>query len=570
MVRARPIRALAIAAFLAIFLLILFTGNTTPNTAASSLRVPLPKFGDIPRFPSPLGPPTHKPAEQKNSSSGGLKWYSDWRWLNPFSSSVTLDEDRAVLPPLAPRPPVYTYYDPSTAKTDGEGEADRQLLLDWRRSWYAQGFRPMVLGPSEAKNNPLYEHFHLRALGAKGVLNDDLFKWMAWGSMDSGVFADWLAFPMARYDDDFLKNLRRGTDPNYILHLKELGSAVLAGDRKLVNDMLHYAFDNVELRDVNSVLELIPSEKIKTSKEKSIALYDERTVQLKYSAISREIEKNVVAGKQSLKELINAHSQTTFQNAYKELTILKPFPGYTTALVNPAQRLARLLQECASSPILKSCPPNMPRCIPCDNRRPNQAKASPNYRDDPGQFVIGISPHPLTLAMLLNKDSNDTLTFKQIRQSQRDAWLTNITSAIFDRPVDETMKIVNLKNTVAGEDSFRGLWFTDEIFPIDKGTHNLSPALLDSLDWIFGFVIPRKLASDDESRTARQADGQSGDEVDKQVGLIEKTRKTVTGTSSEDEELRAAVEAWNLADTEVWRFIQAYRYIFFPLCFRLC
>ena len=35
--------------------------------------------------------PTHKPPAQKNSTSGDAKWYSDWKWLYPFSATITFE-----------------------------------------------------------------------------------------------------------------------------------------------------------------------------------------------------------------------------------------------------------------------------------------------------------------------------------------------------------------------------------------------------------------------------------------------------------------------------------------------
>ena len=75
---------------------------------------------NLPALPklNPFKAPAHAPPEQANSTSGDTRWYSDWKWQNPFSSSVTFEEGRVVLPLEAKRPPIYTYFDKSANKKD--------------------------------------------------------------------------------------------------------------------------------------------------------------------------------------------------------------------------------------------------------------------------------------------------------------------------------------------------------------------------------------------------------------------------------------------------------------------
>lgn len=50
---------------------------------------------------NPFRQPSHPPLRQKDDEYMGTSWWADWMWLAvPFSSSITLDEDRALLPPL--------------------------------------------------------------------------------------------------------------------------------------------------------------------------------------------------------------------------------------------------------------------------------------------------------------------------------------------------------------------------------------------------------------------------------------------------------------------------------------
>ncbi|KAF9768935.1 hypothetical protein IL306_013703, partial [Fusarium sp. DS 682] len=103
---------------------------------------------------NPFRGPAHPPPTRAQDSYQGTSWWADWKWSVPFSSSLTLDEDRALLPPLQDRPFIYCYYDATVKKSREEKDADSDLLLTWRRAWWAQGFRPTILGSSEATGNP--------------------------------------------------------------------------------------------------------------------------------------------------------------------------------------------------------------------------------------------------------------------------------------------------------------------------------------------------------------------------------------------------------------------------------
>src|SRR5277367_4637859 len=54
-------------------------------------------------FFHPFRSSAHTPPVQENSTSGDASWYSNLNWLSPFSSSVTFEENRSLLPPLRKR-----------------------------------------------------------------------------------------------------------------------------------------------------------------------------------------------------------------------------------------------------------------------------------------------------------------------------------------------------------------------------------------------------------------------------------------------------------------------------------
>ncbi|KAK6702927.1 hypothetical protein SNK04_012823 [Fusarium graminearum] len=80
---------------------------------------------------NPFKGPAHAPPVRAQDSFQGTSWWADWKWLSvPLSSSLTLDEDRALLPPLHDRPFVYCYYDATIKKPIEEKRCRKQVALN--------------------------------------------------------------------------------------------------------------------------------------------------------------------------------------------------------------------------------------------------------------------------------------------------------------------------------------------------------------------------------------------------------------------------------------------------------
>jgi len=172
MIPHRSTALLSVIVFVAL-LLFIFSSSPVPDAGEQSATgpakfVPTPKLPSLSNFHLPsFRPPSHEqPEEQTNSTHGESKWYSTLEWLNPFSSAITLDENRSVLPPLRERRPIYTYYDAKYNPNKSNGKdlkdlqnADAELLLAWRRAWFAQGFKPVVLTPGDAMKTPTMKLF---------------------------------------------------------------------------------------------------------------------------------------------------------------------------------------------------------------------------------------------------------------------------------------------------------------------------------------------------------------------------------------------------------------------------
>lgn len=162
---------------------------------------------------NPFKAPTHPPPIRSQDSYKGSSWWADWKWLSvPFSSSFTLDEDRALLPPLRERPFIYCYYDSTLKKSREEKDAESDLLLTWRRAWWSKGFQPTILGASEAMDNPIYAE--LQRLEMDPDLKNDVMRWLAWDNMGTGILSDYTLYPMGQDEDPLLTFLRRGEYPS--------------------------------------------------------------------------------------------------------------------------------------------------------------------------------------------------------------------------------------------------------------------------------------------------------------------------------------------------------------------
>ncbi|KAL1959531.1 hypothetical protein VTO42DRAFT_1976 [Malbranchea cinnamomea] len=562
----------SVVVFFAILLIILSTtptpeavtrqskSGTTYKDYVPKPKLPKPKLPSLDSFRFTFYPPAvHAPEVQKNSTDGKSKWYSDWKWLNPFSSSVTLEEDRSVLPPLRERPPIYTFYDSLEKKDKDVAEADRKLLRAWRRAWYAQGFRPVVLGPLEAQNNRLYEAFQRQ--GIKKELEDEITAWMAWGTMQTGVLADWQAFPMGPYDDPLLVYLRRGGLPTHITRLKDLNSALFSGVQDKVNEAIRLALNNRRLKEAKSIIELIPKDMFNVETSSSIAYYDPVSLSSLYPTIAENMEKSRASGRLALVDLINSHLHNTFQNIFRGgIAVLKPFPEHTTALVAPGSRLAALLAECTTSSVPKSCPPNIPRCKPCTAGPSMKITYPDSYKNQSRTFTIGTVPHPYTFVSLQKGDDNVTVPYIR-RETGRDRWLVETTKHVLGKERGAPSRIVAFKDIVAGDFGVsRSLWFTVENLPAKSEEQSLPPSMLDDLDWYFGFIIPRKTKEELSAKeNPSKKEKQPNEKLENEFTLINKARKLVNSRDKKGSSIRDVAEAWNLADTEIWRFVRAYR-----------
>ncbi|KAF2036043.1 hypothetical protein EK21DRAFT_52600 [Setomelanomma holmii] len=541
----------------------------------------VPDLGELPAVPNPFGPSAHKPPVQANSTATSsykaIEWFSDFKWRNPFSSSIVLDENRAVLPPLRARPPIYTYYDAPGKQPKAVSEAENRLILAWRRAWWAQGFRPQVLSRDEATKHPQFQLVQRMKLEPRVEI--EMMRWLAWGHMKGGILANWLALPMADYENPMLSFLRRAEYPK-LSRIQTLNNGVFFGEQTAVEAALKKLVNNELLRNVTAnrdkisqlarkeggaVVNLLPAADIAVDKKADgMAYYTTETISSKYGTVNDKLSNTTQAeGLELLASLINSHLHLTFQEQHPEgVVIAKPLPEHTTALTWEATQIARNLTQCPASPMPKSCPPNRAKCTPCDANKPKKLQEFPEFVNTTKFFTIGTVPHPYTLTSL--HYTRDTLDANFLRTTAvRDLWVKELTRKSIGKEKTESYRLVQFKELVAAAPAHT-LWLTAE-----RVTQH-------DLDWIFGFDLPQ-VASPTKEPSSPTDDSEliifprpdppkpiegreTPDEmwIKKEEIRLGKARDALKNKDRRMKETVDAVEQWNLADTEAWKFARAY------------
>lgn len=449
------------------------------------------------------------------------------------------------------------------------------MLLAWRRAWWAQGFKPQVLGRAEAQKNPLYESMQRLDLDPKFEV--EMVRWLAWGHMGTGILANWLALPMATYDNSLLTYLRRGEYPK-LTRIESLQNGIFFGEKQAINDaikkaletpLFHNKTENVDKlealgkKDGGVMVNLLDKETLDIdTKGDGVAYYDSNSIVSKYKVVAEKLTNTTQAeGLSLLAILINSHLHMTWQNSFPDgIAILKPLPEHTTALTFEAIDIARNLTQCPTSPIPASCPPNRPKCKPCVSSHPLNIQLLPHFRNTSTLYTIGTVPHPYTFTTLRLQKDEITASFLR-RTAERDMWLFAATEELLGAASAGETRVVRFKEAVASpHTSSHSLWLTAE-----------RESQVD-LDWIYGFHLPQEAADDGKSETPVPGPERRPPPPPPLEGVLKPDDKELVTEKKRLETARAMikstdkgririvdmVEKWNLADTEAWRFARAW------------
>lgn len=494
---------------------------------------------------------------QSDDTYGASTWFADPNGLSEaFSVEVTRDNQRALLPTLQERQPIYCYYDPLDKTTAGENNTDTELLLIWRRAWWARGFKPLILGPEEAKSNPLYSE--LATLDLSADLRRDFLRWLAWDTTNGGLLSQYVLFPMGK-DVAFLPSLRQG-DFQSLTTAADLPSALFWGTKDQIHAGLRAALDSNALQSAETVAEAAGLDAVVSQVVPPVlAYYNATIIAKKYPKIVSEKNRDRYGLLRN--QLINSHLQATWLNTYAlGIEIVKPFPEHMTGMLLNATDLANALVTCPPTPLAGSCPPNISKCGPCGASTPPVIRTPKTYTNDTGVFTIGMVPHPWTRTVLGNMKDGFNATWIR-EESERDAWLNTITKGYIGSGVSRYYQLLRFKKALMGESVETGaIWFTAEDgFPTE-------------LDWRFGFSIPKALIDDGRSESpvpsAHIHDKDRPDlaygphatdeDAERELLLLGRARQVLAlPRSTTETRRRASLEAWNMADTEAWKFARA-------------
>ena len=407
-------------------------------------------------------------------------------------------------------------------------------------------------------------------------------QWLAWGHMGTGLLASWYCVPMASSDDHLLSYLRRGQYPA-LTNFEGLGAGLFAAEKAHINDAIQESLSSPKLKSATAILEIMSPGRFKTEQAGAIALYDSATLTSKYPALAEKMVASSDDGRLALSTMINSHLHGTWQNIFNTgIAVLKPLPAHTTALIAPSLHLANLLAQCPESIVPSSCPPNRPKCSPCVSSR-IQIKTPSSFRNTSSLYSIGTVPHPYTMITLNNQ--SDAITTRHVRRyTERDPWLMAVTRDILGSGRGGPSRVVGFKEAVASEyGRSRSLWLTTEQIPASASVSSEAPLpeeWLADLDWHFGFPIPRapiahgesvtpvpgperrpksKPGLPEEKRKSYDPDPPTEAQLAVEVELLDKAKRVINTKDARLGQMRNVAEAWNLADTEAWRFARAYR-----------
>jgi|SRR5271170_618843 len=133
--------------------------------------------------------------EAHDDGTGG--WLT--RWFTPTTSRARFPGNSQHRPKSAPRCPVYTYIDTNLHR---RGSDEFAILQTWMRSFWALGFRPVVLTDKDAKRHSRYN-----SLRSQGLLvsssSGSLGKWLAM-AQHGGLFVDYRVLLLAIFQLTFV------------------------------------------------------------------------------------------------------------------------------------------------------------------------------------------------------------------------------------------------------------------------------------------------------------------------------------------------------------------------------
>ena len=399
--------------------------------------------------------------------------------------------------------------------------------------------------------NPLYEQIEMHKLQPQ--MEAEIVRWLAWGQMGTGILANWLALPMGPHNDALLSQFRRG-EYSKLTRYEGLGTGLYTGEMNAINAAISEALKSPDLEKSSSFFDVLKHETIHVDPEPDvIAFYSASANVEHYKSITTKLAENKAEGLRDLAQLITSHLHLTFLNTFTDgFAVLTPHAENTHLLTGYALALADALRTCPASPAPPSCPPNDQGCTPCSSISPPPVKKPEWYINSTTTYTIGTIPHPFTLASLLA--GKKEITTRHIRrETERDRWLGAVTEKVLGEHLGGPSRIVSFKEIVASDWGVaRGLWMTEDPPPEHK-----------DLEYHFGFELARFNVTSPETDNLPLSKKEKK-QVDRsyalQKMLLASSKDLLKQRKAKDEKpgVKEMVEAWNMADTEAWKFVRAF------------
>ncbi|KAJ8096862.1 hypothetical protein POJ06DRAFT_45417 [Lipomyces tetrasporus] len=506
-------------------------------------------------------------------------------WQTPFSFSVSsADSDVVVLPQLEDRCPVYTFYDRDMAAAAGRNTTvEERLTAVWRQAFWALGFRPTVLDLSHAQRSPLYKS--VDGLNLDGESKIDAMRYLAWSSSPTGVLTTNRVVPMTTWPTENTWTFWRSCQFGPLTTYKDIGSGFIIGSQPALNDYVTKTFASATRAKIVSAASNLFHVEPKTD---FLAQYSPDFVAKNYKNLPED----------KLPDLINAHLHSNFLSRFSDggISILDPFPESAHAIALPSLATATALATCPPVEFEAYCPSNIPNCYKCSvSMRKDFIKTVQVIPDSPSTFAMITIPHPMMSLALSYSTSGIAADFVR-RKSSRDMFVRKVTSEIIKQGAGAPARALQLKRMAAASSELLDARYVS----VFESQFALKDCLVSEyFRWAVGFNFGPSVehiwaeeSNKQESIWRRStSDAISFDALAHEIGMClpaheyielqkeaERIVDPIAGGSSRpmsvsttitavhdrllntdlDRKLeRSMIEAWNMADAEVWRFVKA-------------
>ncbi|ANB15648.1 hypothetical protein AWJ20_3285 [Sugiyamaella lignohabitans] len=464
-------------------------------------------------------------------------------------------------PTINSRVKVYTFYNPSP------GDSDSPIVEVWKRAMWAAGFEPVVLNIDDCKKHDKFKMFE--EASAKNI---DYFKknmkWFAWAAKGGGILMDYRVIPVSRgsltsqvgllerikfYSDGFLKRY----EPMKLL-LVTGGSS----SERIVRAVLDFENDN-------NIVDLFDK-------------YDDEDERDTFAYYSAENVKTMSNGRElsslEIAKLMNTHLHHAFLKQFQTqgVVVIDPLQAGAHALTVPGEFIATQLAKCpANDEFYNVCPPIIrlvteaelftAKKVPflenskglCNNPCWNDDSSSTiipvtniEYLPelDSNHFAIMGYPHPLSVLSVLERNASVSVHDSRSR-IQRNTLVRQLTSQyIPGNTVGMNHRLLLLKDAIYQAPALSNcIWFNWE--DAHRSTVEETHEFLQNLSWEVGFEMDLV----DDLSTNSLTD--NSEEAKALRAILDASQKRALDKANKD---RMGIEAWNLADTEIWKFLAAF------------